>query len=180
MAATAASSIGSSFSTSIQTHKAIRSKSSSSSSSFDHLFKITLYRPILHFPGLTSQFIAIESPSHLAQRWRLPAVELEGEGEGVGDGENLSSEEEEAAESSSGGLNTKLYFGNLPYNCDSAQLAGIIQDYASPELIEVLYNRDTGRSRGFAFAIMSSIEDCNAVIENLDGCVGSFNLEVEH
>ncbi|KAF5206656.1 hypothetical protein FRX31_003756 [Thalictrum thalictroides] len=34
-------------------------------------------------------------------------------------------------------INTKLYFGNLPYNCDSAQLAGIIQDYGSPELVEV-------------------------------------------
>lgn len=34
--------------------------------------------------------------------------------------------------------NTKLYFGNLPYNCDSAQLAGIIQEYASPEMVEVV------------------------------------------
>lgn len=34
-------------------------------------------------------------------------------------------------------LNTKLYFGNLPYNVDSAQLAGIIQDYGTPELVEV-------------------------------------------
>lgn len=66
-------------------------------------------------------------------------------------------------------VNTKLYFGNLPYNVDSAQLAGIIQDYGSPELVEVLYDRDTGRSRGFAFVTMSSIEDCNAVIENLAG-----------
>lgn len=65
--------------------------------------------------------------------------------------------------------NTKLYFGNLPYNCDSAQLAGIIQEYASPEMVEVLYERDTGRSRGFAFVTMSSVEDCEAVIQNLDG-----------
>ncbi|XP_062108961.1 28 kDa ribonucleoprotein, chloroplastic [Humulus lupulus] len=65
--------------------------------------------------------------------------------------------------------NTKLYFGNLPYSVDSAQLAGIIQDYGSPELIEVLYDRDTGRSRGFAFVTMSTIEDCKAVIQNLDG-----------
>ncbi|KAG9446847.1 hypothetical protein H6P81_012975 [Aristolochia fimbriata] len=65
--------------------------------------------------------------------------------------------------------NTKLYFGNLPYNVDSAQLAAIIQDYGSPEMVEVLYDRDTGRSRGFAFVTMSSVEDCNAVIENLDG-----------
>ncbi|WCJ24124.1 RNA-binding (RRM/RBD/RNP motifs) family protein [Euphorbia peplus] len=66
-------------------------------------------------------------------------------------------------------INTKLYFGNLPYNVDSAQLAGIIQDFGNPELIEVLYDRDTGRSRGFAFVTMSSLEDCNTVIENLDG-----------
>ncbi|XP_072995990.1 28 kDa ribonucleoprotein, chloroplastic [Typha latifolia] len=65
--------------------------------------------------------------------------------------------------------NTKLYFGNLPYNCDSAQLAGIIQEYASPEMVEVLYDRETGRSRGFAFVTMSSVEDCEAVIQNLDG-----------
>ncbi|KAL8158361.1 hypothetical protein AgCh_002884 [Apium graveolens] len=70
-----------------------------------------------------------------------------------------------------GPVNTKLYFGNLPYLCDSAQLAGIIQDYGSPELVEVLYNRDTGKSRGFAFVTMSTVEDCNAVIENLDGSV---------
>lgn len=66
-------------------------------------------------------------------------------------------------------VNTKLYFGNLPYLCDSAQLAGIVQEYGTPELVEVLYNRVTGKSRGFAFVTMSSIEDCNAVIENLDG-----------
>lgn len=64
---------------------------------------------------------------------------------------------------------TKLYFGNLPYSVDSAQLAAIVQDYGVAELIEVLYDRNTGKSRGFAFVTMSSIEDCNKVIENLDG-----------
>ncbi|KAL1202634.1 RNA-binding protein CP31B [Cardamine amara subsp. amara] len=66
-------------------------------------------------------------------------------------------------------INTKLYFGNLPYNVDSATLAQIIQDFANPELVEVLYNRDTGQSRGFAFVTMSNIEDCNTIIDNLDG-----------
>lgn len=68
-------------------------------------------------------------------------------------------------------VNTKLYFGNLPYNVDSATLAQIIQDFANPELVEVLYNRDTGQSRGFAFVTMSNVEDCNVIIENLDGTV---------
>lgn len=73
------------------------------------------------------------------------------------------------AATESGDVNTKLYFGNLPYLCDSAQLAGIIQEYASPELVEVLYDRNTGKSRGFAFVTMSSIEECKTVIQNLDG-----------
>ncbi|GER40597.1 UDP-Glycosyltransferase superfamily protein [Striga asiatica] len=88
--------------------------------------------------------------------------------------------EEEAAEElpdggvgeeESGGETTKLYFGNLPYLCDSSQLAGIIQEYAyaSPELVEVLYDRESGKSRGFAFVTMSSIEECNTVIQHLDG-----------
>ncbi|KAK4356953.1 hypothetical protein RND71_022563 [Anisodus tanguticus] len=76
---------------------------------------------------------------------------------------------EDSDESSSGSVNTKLYFGNLPYLCDSAQLAGIVQDYGSPELVEVLYDRETGKSRGFAFVTMSSLDDCKKVIENLDG-----------
>ena len=37
--------------------------------------------------------------------------------------------------------------------------------------VQVLYNRDTGKSRGFAFVTMSNVEDANAVIENLDGSV---------
>ena len=48
-----------------------------------------------------------------------------------------SGEEGEADVHSTGGVNTKLYIGNLPYLCDSAQLAGIIQEYGSPELVEV-------------------------------------------
>ncbi|XLQ98791.1 hypothetical protein S83_064990 [Arachis hypogaea] len=78
-------------------------------------------------------------------------------------------EEQQQDDSAESSVNTKLYFGNLPYSVDSAQLAGLIESYGSAELIEVLYDRDTGKSRGFAFVTMSCIEDCNAVIENLDG-----------
>ncbi|KAI3943916.1 hypothetical protein MKW92_025839 [Papaver armeniacum] len=89
----------------------------------------------------------------------------------VSNGDQVPGEEETSSNSDEvvSATNTKLYFGNLPYNCDSAQLAGIIQDYGSPEMVEVLYDRNSGRSRGFAFVTMSSVQDCNAVIENLDG-----------
>eukprot|EP00262_Sarcandra_glabra_P021186 TRINITY_DN879_c0_g1_i1.p1 TRINITY_DN879_c0_g1~~TRINITY_DN879_c0_g1_i1.p1 ORF type:complete len:283 (+),score=34.74 TRINITY_DN879_c0_g1_i1:346-1194(+) len=120
----------------------------------------------------------------VSHKWRVPrisaavaqeetfsaAVETESgekEKEEEKEGGDQVGVEEEGEESAP--LNTKLYFGNLPYNCDSAQLAGIIQEYGSPEMVEVLYDRDTGRSRGFAFVVMSSMEDANAVIQNLDG-----------
>ncbi|KAF3784989.1 Retinoblastoma-related protein [Nymphaea thermarum] len=87
--------------------------------------------------------------------------------------------EEEKEEVASSPPDTKLYFGNLPYSCDSAQLAAIVQEYGSPELVEVLYDRNTGKSRGFAFVTMSSFQDANAVIENLDGSeYGGRNLRV--
>ncbi|CAM0943000.1 unnamed protein product [Alopecurus aequalis] len=77
------------------------------------------------------------------------------------------------AEAEAEAASTKLYFGNLPYNCDSAALAGIVQDHAVPEMVEVLYDRTTGRSRGFAFVTMSTLEDCERVIKSLDGSMYS-------
>jgi nucleolin len=64
---------------------------------------------------------------------------------------------------------SKLYVGNLPWTCDSQQLAEVFQDCGSVELVEVIYDRMTQRSRGFAFVTMSSVQDAMAAIEKLDG-----------
>ena len=40
---------------------------------------------------------------------------------------------------------------------------------------QVLYDRTTGRSRGFAFVTMTTLEDCERVIKNLDGTVSTLN-----
>ncbi|CBI23720.3 hypothetical protein VitviT2T_006804 [Vitis vinifera] len=174
MAATAAAAIGSSFSTTMHTLKLSRSKHCPS----DALLRI-ISTPIFKVPSISHSHV-IDPPLSLpiSHKWRAPRISAavaqeeaaatapveEEQQQGQEEGEQVL--REEGAESP---VNTKLYFGNLPYSCDSAQLAGIIQNYGSPELVEVLYNRDTGRSRGFAFVTMSSVEDCNAVIENLDG-----------
>uniref|UniRef100_A0A5B7AT06 RRM domain-containing protein n=1 Tax=Davidia involucrata TaxID=16924 RepID=A0A5B7AT06_DAVIN len=174
MAATAAAAVGSSFSTSIHTLKCMRSKNWPS----DPLLRVASTRKLQ--TGLISHAHAVESLSigSASHRWRMPRIsasvaqeeaEAEAEAGPVEEEEGKEVEEVSGEEETEGPLNTKLYFGNLPFNCDSAQLAGIIQEYGSPELVEVLYNKFTGRSRGFAFVTMSSVEDCNAVIENLDG-----------
>ncbi|KAL8479661.1 hypothetical protein ACS0TY_026538 [Phlomoides rotata] len=181
MAATAAAAVATSFSTSL---KCISSKSWSN----DHLLKISCAR-ILQ-PPLLSLSIGIElNPTVGAcNKWRLPrptaaaAVDQE-EAALTAPAEETTEEvaasDGVAAAAENSVANTKLYFGNLPYHCDSAQLAGIIQEHASPELVEVLYDRNTGRSRGFAFVTMSNVEECNTVIKNLDGSeIGGRTLRV--
>lgn len=116
----------------------------------------------------------IEPLSHVAASWRVPRASADVAQEEAPATAPAVEEEELASGETEGEadqvpVNTKLYFGNLPYNVDSAQLAGMIQEYGTPEMVEVLYHRETGRSRGFAFVTMSSVEDCETVIENLDG-----------
>lgn len=59
--------------------------------------------------------------------------------EKVVDQQEVKEEEVVAEETTVSTTATKLYFGNLPYSVDSAQLAGLIEDYGSAELIEVCF-----------------------------------------
>jgi len=40
--------------------------------------------------------------------------------------------------------------------------------------LQVIYDRDNGRSRGFAFVTMASEEEARVAIEKLDGLVGYY------
>ncbi|XP_039071234.1 28 kDa ribonucleoprotein, chloroplastic-like [Hibiscus syriacus] len=166
MAATAAAAVASSFSQSINAvkcmrfkqltpdrHQSLRIPSARVLSSVSHLRHHSYFTHEL-FPTV-QKGRTLKVSAAVAQQETAETTPVEAEGEGEVEVETV--------------VNTKLYFGNLPYNVDSAQLAGIIQDYGSPELVEVLYDRQTGKSRGFAFVAMSTIEDCNTVIQNLDG-----------
>ncbi|KAG4210374.1 hypothetical protein ERO13_A02G043100v2 [Gossypium hirsutum] len=182
MAATAAAAVvGSSFSQSIHTLKCLRFKQLAAA---DHH-----HNPLLRIPS--ARVLSPSSISHhqsyfthelfptavvTVQKWRALKVsaavaqqETAVTAESPVEEEKVEEVEGEVEAEAESTVNTKLYFGNLPYNVDSAQLAGIIQEYGSPELVEVLYNRETGKSRGFAFVTMSTIEDCNTIIQNLDG-----------
>jgi hypothetical protein len=70
----------------------------------------------------------------------------------------------------------KLYVGNLPWTCDSQQLAEIFQDVGNVELVEVIYDRETSRSRGFGFVTMASQDEATVAKEKLDGYVSLFSL----
>ncbi|PKI68135.1 hypothetical protein CRG98_011434 [Punica granatum] len=63
----------------------------------------------------------------------------------------------------------KLFVGNLPFSVDSAQLAGLFENAGNVEMVEVIYDKDTGRSRGFGFVTMSTSEEVEAAAQQFNG-----------
>lgn len=66
-------------------------------------------------------------------------------------------------------MGKKLYVGNLAFSVDSGSLANLFAQYGTVDSAKVITDRDTGRSKGFAFVEMSSSEEANKCIENLNG-----------
>lgn len=83
----------------------------------------------------------------------------EGEGEGEGEGEEEYPEPPEDA---------KLFVGNLPYDIDSEKLAQLFEQAGVVEIAEVIYNRETDRSRGFGFVTMSTVEEAEQAVGKFD------------
>ncbi|WVY95840.1 hypothetical protein V8G54_030399, partial [Vigna mungo] len=63
----------------------------------------------------------------------------------------------------------KLFVGNLPFSVDSAQLAELFESVGVVEVVEVIYDKTTGRSRGFGFVTMSSVEEVEAAVQQFNG-----------
>jgi RNA recognition motif-containing protein len=63
----------------------------------------------------------------------------------------------------------KLYVGNLSYSMDNGQLEALFSQYGQVRSAEVIQDRDTGRSKGFAFVEMN---DDNAAREAMEGLNG--------
>ncbi|XP_061364865.1 28 kDa ribonucleoprotein, chloroplastic-like [Gastrolobium bilobum] len=63
----------------------------------------------------------------------------------------------------------RVYVGNLPWDVDNVRLEQIFSEHGKVENARVVYDRETGRSRGFGFVTMSSETDINDAIAALDG-----------
>lgn len=63
----------------------------------------------------------------------------------------------------------KLYVGGLPYRTSEQDLIDLFSQVGQVTSAAVITDRDTGRSRGFGFVELSSNEEGQAAIEQLNG-----------
>ena len=66
-------------------------------------------------------------------------------------------------------MTTKLYVGNLAFRTTSQELQDLFAQAGTVQSASVVEDRETGRSRGFAFVEMSSNEEAVAAIEQFNG-----------
>ncbi len=65
--------------------------------------------------------------------------------------------------------NTKMYVGNLPFSATEVELREIFGQHGEVTDVAIMMDRDTGRSRGFAFVSMGSPEGMAAAIKGVHG-----------
>jgi cold-inducible RNA-binding protein len=63
----------------------------------------------------------------------------------------------------------KLYVGNLSYNSGEEELRELFSQYGTVESVAVITDRDTGRSKGFAFVEFNNDQEAQAAISGLNG-----------
>jgi len=63
----------------------------------------------------------------------------------------------------------KLYVGNLSFDATEQDLKDAFGEVGTVESVNIIEDRDTGRSRGFGFVEMSSKAEGQDAISQLDG-----------
>ncbi len=66
-------------------------------------------------------------------------------------------------------MGKKLYVGNLSYNMDDESLNALFASCGTVESARIITDRDSGRSKGFAFVEMSSDSEAQTAIDKLNG-----------
>jgi RNA recognition motif-containing protein len=66
-------------------------------------------------------------------------------------------------------MNTKLYVGNLSFDATENDLQDAFAAFGPVTEVNLITDRSTGRSRGFAFVTMATPEGAKAAIEGMAG-----------
>lgn len=76
-------------------------------------------------------------------------------------------------------MGTKLYVGNLSYDTTEDELRNLFSKVGTVSAVDVIKDRDTGRSKGFAFVTMGSQTEASQAIQQINGqSLGGRDLRV--
>jgi hypothetical protein len=59
--------------------------------------------------------------------------------------------------------------GNLPYSATEEEVSGLFAAYGPVERVKIITDRETGRSKGFAFVTLGDQSQINAAVEAING-----------
>ena len=62
-----------------------------------------------------------------------------------------------------------LYIGNLNYNVKESDLRNVMEEYGAVASVKLITDRETRRSKGFAFIEMPDDTEANNAIKQLNG-----------
>lgn len=66
-------------------------------------------------------------------------------------------------------MTKKLYVGNLSFQTTNQDLQDLFSQAGTVESAQIIEDRDTGRSKGFAFVEMSTNEEAASAIDQFNG-----------
>ena len=66
-------------------------------------------------------------------------------------------------------MSMRLYVGNLSFETSKNELQTLFAQTGTVESVSLIEDRETGRSRGFAFVEMSTKEEGSAAIQKFNG-----------
>jgi RNA recognition motif-containing protein len=66
-------------------------------------------------------------------------------------------------------MGKKLYVGNLGYGVTDNDLTKMFEPHGTVESVQIIMDRDTGRSKGFGFVEMKTDQEAQAAIAALNG-----------
>ena len=62
-----------------------------------------------------------------------------------------------------------IFVGNLDFAATDSSVRSMFEQYGTVDRVNLVTDRDTGRSRGFAFVEMSNTEEADRAIAGLNG-----------
>lgn len=66
-------------------------------------------------------------------------------------------------------MSRRIYIGNLPYSTTDSALSELFSEHGTVTGIQIITDRDTGRSKGYGFVELATAEAADQAIKALNG-----------